>query len=855
MATQNIGREIIANFLDAVGVNNVFIENSLAIDANRARSIGIENAELGTNPNGFTVDLNGGSDTVIGIANARAGTRAVAEGIRNQGQIALGALNDLIEGEATAVTRNGLLTIASGINNTSGGLIRAGSGADRLIGNAFATGQNDVGAFGILTSDGSLAPGLTTGLGEDLVFGQARASGITTTDARGVSIGFSDIDDDTIAGNPPGFSPTISGVAEVGRLLTQQNNDTIQGIANVSVNALNGDQIFFAGANGIVVDGGTISQLEQLLATIGKNLRNFTAADIEQILPQLETSTLDTGGGNDSLIADVTLNVTQEGIGADGDLEVIGDGIENAGTILLGAGDDRVVSQVSVTSTINNAKGLADALDNSSVGIITGLNLEVNNQTLFDLGEGNDSFTSNIRATAVNDLAAADGLGNRGIFDAGAGSDTFNLTANSRFVLANEDDTQQQEAIADGWENRNQVFLDGQLGQFNGNDSVTTNATAAGEGILTIAEGIETRELFNAGGGNDSFDLTATAITGKGALFDNLTQAAGLQTEQIDEGEFILGQGNNSVIGNATANSQAEAGFEGIVQFIPSTFAFGITQMTADANNNQIAGDATNLLSGENGNDLLDGTARATGLTDVAAFGILLENARTNGGLDTLVGSANAQSSDVALATGIAVGLAENVFLKTNSLGNSYGLGAEAGTLDTGAGNDILEATAVAVGSSSAIARGIDGANGSINLGAGADTINANATALSTNSSNAVGIFGGNFNTGAGADTVIARSNDNLIGTNGVSLIGGQGFGGNVNINLGIGNDTLQGFGAASINGGLGTDTLVFEFSQTDFINGGGVFDPTTTNFTFAGVTLQTTNFEFVQFSDITITL
>jgi len=220
-----------------------------------------------------------------------------------------------------------------------------------------------------------------------------------------------------------------------------------------------------------------------------------------------------------------------------------------------------------------------------------------------------------------------------------------------------------------------------------------------------------------------------------------------------------------------------------------------------------------------------------------------------------MASSCGSLRADVALATGIAVGLAENVFLKTNSLGNSYGLGAEAGTLDTGAGNDILEATAVAVGSSSAIARGIDGANGSINLGAGADTINANATALSTNSSNAVGIFGGNFNTGAGADTVIARSNDNLIGTNGVSLIGGQGFGGNVNINLGIGNDTLQGFGAASINGGLGTDTLVFEFSQTDFINGGGVFDPTTTNFTFAGVTLQTTNFEFVQFSDITITL
>ncbi|MEM7716049.1 MAG: hypothetical protein AAF349_21170 [Cyanobacteria bacterium P01_A01_bin.68] len=52
------------------------------------------------------------------------------------------------------------------------------------------------------------------------------------------------------------------------------------------------------------------------------------------------------------------------------------------------------------------------------------------------------------------------------------------------------------------------------------------------------------------------------AITGEGALADNLTQAAGLQTEQIDSGEFLLGDGDNAVFGRAIAQSKAVAGLD-----------------------------------------------------------------------------------------------------------------------------------------------------------------------------------------------------------------------------------------------------------------------------------------------------
>ena len=846
MADLDIGLELFENIIDANNVRDRVRGMASAVDGTDAQAIGIENTELGNAPNSFSMDLGGNRDRIDGRANARAGQTAIADGIRNSGQIELGAQNDSVRGTAKARTnRNGQSTFATGINSTDGGVIRGGDGRDNLRARATARGQDNVGAFGVLVT------ATDTEGGNDRVRGNAVANGISSTDARGVSVGFSDIDDDTTAGNPPGFTPTISGEAEVGQLSTGEGNDTIEGTANVNVNARNGDTISFAGGNGIVNDGGTVEQLEELLGTIGKTLDNFNAEDVEQIIDQLETSTLDMGAGNDRLNARVNLNVAQDGQGADDDLEVIGDGIENAGDLLLGNGDDAVNSTVSVNTTVAGAKGLANALDNSSVGIIdAGLGIEVNNETLFDLGAGNDTFTSNIFATAVDDLSAADGLGNRGTFVAGAGNDTFNLTAESRLVLENENDDEQQEGIADGWENRSRVFLDDQEGRSAGNDSVTTNAQAFGEGVLTIAEGLESRAFFDAGGGSDTLELTATATTGEGALVDNLTQASGLQTEQIDEGEFFLGEGNNSVVGNATANSEAVSGESEGTEFTPSTFAFGITQMTADANNTEEG--EQGLIEAGDGNDLLEGTAIASGETDVAAFGVLLENAVTHGGNDTVQGTATVESANEAIASGIAVGLAEDVFLKENSLGRNYGLGAEAGTLSTGAGIDTLEAVANATALLNATARGIDGANGNIDLGTGNDTVIAEAIANTTSEDGtreAFGIFGGTISAGAGADTIKARSNGRLSGEADITLEGGQGFGGGAEIDMGTGNDALLGFGDAQVDGGAGTDTLQFEFSLSEFVAGGGDIDFTNVNFSFGGATLETDNFEQFEFA------
>ena len=837
MVQNLVGNEIQNDFIGGDNVNVISTagdgftlgEEIVANDAEEAEATGIDNSDQrGEVLEDFLVQPNGGDDIIEGIARANSEQgEAVADGVLNTGEIDLNNGGfDTITGRGTASTAaNGQETIATGINSTSGGVI---SGGEAFDGEAIANGQDNVGAFGVLVSD------MNTGGGGDLIDGFADAIGVTTTDARGISVGFSDIDDDTIASpQTAGNAPTANGNAEPGQLFTEDGNDVLAGTANVTVNAQDGDEIFFAGANGIVNDDGTLAQLEDLLGQQDFNdLQAIVRGDIDEaavvervtaavqaVLPDLTTSTLDTGAGDDFLDANVNLDVSQDGDGADDDLEVIGDGIENAGDINLGEGNDRIDSIVNVATSVEGAKGLADAIDNSSVGNITGLNLEVNNETVLDLGAGDDSVASTITASAVDDLSAADGLGNRGTFIAGDGNDTFNLNADSDFLLQNENDNEQQEGIADGWENRSQVFLDNPddlEGEGAGNDSVTTNADAFGNGVLTIAEGLETRELFEAGGGDDTFDLTAIATTGAEALSDNLTQAAGLQTEQITSGEFRLGSGNNSVIGNATTDSAAVAGVDDGVEYQPASFAFGITQMTADAN---AAGDVGELSAGA-GNDTLDGTATAGAVEEASSFGLLFSNANLGDGANVLEGNATTNSGVSSFANGVSVGT-DKVSVFDNSVLEDgefwqFGLEAEAGTLVTGDDNDRIEGTSVAnVNADDIVQNDSNGilveVGSTLNTNDGVDTIIGDGSAGSQgsfvdpeNAQDAILIDGienkGTFNTGAGGD--------NIIGD-------GSGFGGGVEVNSGgIDNgralvEDPEGFTPPVFDTADGNDTLV----------------------------------------------
>ena len=806
-----------------------------------ARAIGIDNQDVIALADGM--DLVAGAGTAIGVQSAE------AFGILNEGALRTGRDGDLVMGIASATgafdgrvegsaLAFGLSEIDNRAEEAGVSSLRLGSGDDELSGIATARGSEDVGAFGLLLTDAR------TGGGADTVFGSGEAEGAGSTDARGVSVGLSDIDDDTL---PPAIP------AEVGILQTGRGRDLVQGTADVTVTTGAEDGLFFAGANGIVVDGGVDAEwrailednLDLLAAAVDAGPAALDAA-LQALLAQLDTSVLDTGNGRDTLVAEVSLDVSEAEPGAfiDDDLEVIADGIENAGTVLLGNGNDTVVSEVSVVSTISGAKGLADAADNSSVGVITGLGLTATNVlretgliapdaeveiavsdvTLFDLGAGDDSFSSTIFATAVDDLSAADGLGNRGVFVAGDGSDMFDLNARSVFVLTTANGDEQQEGIADGWENRNQVFLDDREGDIagDGDDRVTVNAEATGDGVLTISDGLESRGLFDAGGGDDLFRLNASAKSGPGVLAGNITAATGLATEQIEEGDFLTRDGSDRIFG--TANAQSEGTNR-------ATIAQGISQITADTR-------ATTADAAEDGlfsttddvvtvdNDELEGRASAEGQGDVQAFGLLFTNAETGRGADAMTGRASATGLNAAKANGIAIGISNNTDTEGVSLRPD-----ETGRLSTGGGHDTLTAFAEAetltdgaaiVSDANADSNGVlVDLGSSLDLGGGNNLIDASAVASDTGT-------GGEGSIAVTADgieirgTLVSRGGDDrIVGTAEATSTGGilltiaggidNGFGSTRNaipseplIETGAGDDALEGEGSVIATGGIG---------------------------------------------------
>jgi hypothetical protein len=383
------------------------------------------------------------------------------------------------------------------------------------------------------------------------------------------------------------------------------------------------------------------------------------------------------------------------------------------------------------------------------------------------------------------------------------------------------------------------------FGAFVGIAAQDLNATASADlsGKATVAvDGIQNRGIINTNDGRDivrgtaTASITATAETVSQVIaIANRTDTSAIANafasisikataDGIDNsfGVVDTGRGSDTVDGNtiasvaavALATVDASAIIEAIAKAPMSeglkAFAGAIAKSLAEAS--IIATGIKNIegkISTGNGKDSLSATATSYAGTFAGTYASTLASITPDN-----------QALAIAVADASAIASASS---KSIAIDNTRGI------IDTGNGDDTIEATASAYNK----AIGIDNTKGFISTGNGDDTIIAKAS-----STDSFGIFGnGTIDTGTGNDRVIASS-----------------FGGGVNINVGVGDDFVEGFGSATVNGGRGFDTLSFGSYNKDNFNISFAANNSVI-FQHDGVTMTTTGFEQFKFADTSFTI
>ncbi|MGF1446992.1 MAG: hypothetical protein ACFBRM_12455 [Pikeienuella sp.] len=678
------------------------------------------------------------------------------------------------------------------------GADRIGIGPVTTAGSAKANASapfDDAAAYGLLIEHLTAQSGGASNQG-DTVTGSVNVRGTTKAEGRGLSIGlqeFLDPDETDADGGddaesddgaafgpgPEDFLPIFDGVVDLGG-----GDDSLDGFSFVQADA-GDDELIFAASNGMIVD---------------------------------RDSALKTGGGSDLITATGRLAVTGPPVGdndadgpsaGDADLEAISDGLENVGLIDMGGGADRIEAVASVRS-VSGATAIADGIDNSSVGNpnpVFGGTAEGGVRLL--MGGGNDVIEARGSSVAEGDGAIANGMDTRSLVDMGSGSDRLSLAASATFIDTPDVEGEQEEAIADGLENRGTVLLG------NGSDTLEAKASATGNGVLTIADGIDSRGnpdingdgkgrgvSIDAGTGNDTIRAegraTATApVPGDENAGQKVakTIAGGLLTENADAGLVLMGSGSDTVELKAVAKGRAT-----------DTGAFALSNVSFDIPN-------TEVLSGLDlgtGNDLLEADAVGAGDGKVAAYGIW--GGETTGGNGNDRFDITALVSEAAEAQVIAINLDDDFELFGGTgAANAPILSNEGAILDLGTGADVINAVARAqAGVLDAFVAGIFlGEAGVLDAGDGTDEITAIGTTQGP-AGEAFAIFGeetGVLRMGSGNDMVDASRG---------------GFGGGFTLDLGTGSDLVKGFGEVRIEGGAGRDTVSFDTSLARFLNDGG---------------------------------
>lgn len=478
--------------------------------------------------------------------------------------------------------------------------------------------------------------------------------------------------------------------------------------------------------------------------------------------------------------------------------------------VSLGDGDDEVAGQALVTAD----PGTVEMVFAAANAVI------VDRDSVLLLGAGDDRIAGSTRLDVIGGPVGAgdpadtdlevigDAIENVGLIDAGDGDDI--ISADTRVVS-----TSGATAIGDGIDNSSVGNPNPVAGEQEGgtrfllgagNDAVDSRARVRSEGDAAIANGLDTRSLFDLGDGDDTVDLVARAE------FVDTAAGVGQQEEAIadgleNRGTVLFGEGDDRL------SARGEAIGNGVL-----TTADGIDSRGNPAINPDPDGPRGIAIDAGAGDDHIAGAARAVATAPVSpsedagqkpaktlAYGMLIENGDAatvlaGDGADRLVLTATAEglATDTAAfgLAGISIDI-PNTSVRT--------------LLDTGAGDDAIDARATAHGDGAVAAYGIFG--GETRTGDGADRVVAEGVATSGANAQATGIrldddfdlFGGTdadntpivseegalLHTGSGADEVTG------IARLGAAVEDGSAFG----IFLGEGGSLTTGDGADRVTG------------------------------------------------------
>ena len=394
-------------------------------------------------------------------------------------------------------------------------------------------------------------------------------------------------------------------------------------------------------------------------------------------------------------------------------------------------------------------------------------------------------------------------------------------------LIASVDLSERASIVANG------IINKGIINTNEGGDVVSGSATANLSAVsATVSEAIAIAETADTSVITKVFSSVQIK-----AIAEGLDNSGGeLNTDRGND--TVAGKTKGSVAAVATAYADGNAIVEAIAEAPMceelTAFAGAIAQSLAQAKivakgiNNQ----KSKITTGP-GADTISATAASSAATlSETATSALASASGENQALAQAVADAFAQAEDTAEAidnTGGLISMENTIHSMAQAEDTAGAIEQTRGLISTdnttplfkkAREEDRIEALAKASG----LAIAIKNLQGVIRTGYGDDTIIAKATG-----SESYGIFGGDILTGAGGDTIEASS-----------------FGGGVRIDMGTGDDHVQGFGEAIINGGEGMDTLSFgsyNYDKSDLkislgANKGEVM------FELDGITMETRGFE-----------